>query len=273
MSTGPGIIRTDAVVLRILDYGETSRIATLFTHELGKLSVMARGARASKSRFGSTLEPLAYIQAIIYVKPSRDLQSLTDASHVRTFPVVRESLSGIRAGLGFVELTNALMQEGEPNSDAFALLVNALTHLNEHETPHLQLSLFFKLRLASILGYSPSFGKAEVEALGESGGILDLDSGAMLPAENGEAKARHSPGISSSGGAGQGPTSTAAASRSALRAFAITARAPLATVLRMSVRPETARELDDLISSYVRFHFAESYPTRASSVFATMGAG
>jgi DNA repair protein RecO (recombination protein O) len=273
MSTGPGIIRTDAVVLRTLDYGETSRIATLFTHEVGKLSVMARGARAAKSRFGSMLEPLAYIQAIIYIKPSRDLQSLTDASHVRTFSVVRESLSGIRAGLGFLELTNAFMQEGEPNADAFSLLVNALTHLNERETPHLQLSLFFKLRLASLLGYSPSFNKTQVEALGESGGVLDLNSGAMLLLENEETQARHPSGISSAGAAVHDPASTVAASRSALRAFAITARAPLSTVLCMNLRPETARELDDLISSYVRFHFAESYPTRASSIFAKMGTG
>ncbi|MEL7362835.1 MAG: recombination protein O N-terminal domain-containing protein, partial [Bacteroidota bacterium] len=47
------IVRTDAVVLRTLDYGETSQIVALFAREHGLLSVIAKGSRRPKSRFGS----------------------------------------------------------------------------------------------------------------------------------------------------------------------------------------------------------------------------
>lgn len=68
------IIRTDAVVLRGMDYGETSRILTLFTRRHGIIGAIAKGVRRPGSRFGSTLQPLSVIQAVYYYKAERDLQ-------------------------------------------------------------------------------------------------------------------------------------------------------------------------------------------------------
>ena len=73
MSKPANIVHSDAIVLRSIDYGETSRIVTLFTRERGKIGVMAKGARANRSRFGSTLEPLSHINVVLYYKPGRDL--------------------------------------------------------------------------------------------------------------------------------------------------------------------------------------------------------
>jgi len=253
MLAGPHIIRTNAVVLRSLDYGETSRIATLYTEERGRISVMAKGARASKSRFGSTLDPLSYIQAIVYFKPSRELQSLTDAGHVQAFPRIRESLSRIEIGLMALELTNALMHQDEPNPQIFELLVAVLSELDRPEARIENLGNFFKLRLASLMGYAPGFDKEQVESLGEGGGSLDLESGSIFPREE------SAPGA-------------ATASRSALRAFSITARASMSKVLCMALRPEVARELNELVTSYMRYQYGDSYPGRTAGVFARMSA-
>ncbi len=249
----PSIFKTDAIVLRTLNYGETSRIVTLFTAERGKMSVMAKGARSTKSRFGSTLDPLGYIQAVIYYRPTRDLQSITEASHVRAFPVIRESLARIKVGLGAIELSNALMQEGEPNQEVFSLLVDILSRLNAPDSKSDNILGFFRLKMASLLGYSPSFEKELVEALDERGGCLDLETGAIYP--------QHSK-----------TTGGIEASRSALRAYSIVARASLPKVMQMALRPETAREVEDLITAYMRYHFEEAYPERSSTVFAKLEA-
>ena len=48
----PETIRTRAIVLRLVDYRESDRIATLFTEALGRVGAIARGARKSQRRFG-----------------------------------------------------------------------------------------------------------------------------------------------------------------------------------------------------------------------------
>ena len=53
------LLTTDAVVLHSFDYLETSRIFRFATRDAGVISVLARGARTSKRRFGTALDLFA----------------------------------------------------------------------------------------------------------------------------------------------------------------------------------------------------------------------
>lgn len=70
------LVQTDAIVLHIADYLESSRILRLATREAGVQSVVARGARSSKKRFGSAVDLFAEGQAQIQMKQGRDLHAL-----------------------------------------------------------------------------------------------------------------------------------------------------------------------------------------------------
>jgi DNA repair protein RecO (recombination protein O) len=50
------LLQTDALVLHVADYLESSRLLRLLTREAGVQSVVARGARSSKKRFGSAVD-------------------------------------------------------------------------------------------------------------------------------------------------------------------------------------------------------------------------
>jgi DNA repair protein RecO (recombination protein O) len=67
---------TEAIVLHAFDYLETSRILRLLTREAGVQSVLARGARSSRKRFGSAMDLFAQGIAEIHVRPNRELQTL-----------------------------------------------------------------------------------------------------------------------------------------------------------------------------------------------------
>lgn len=241
------IVRTEAVVLRAMNYGETSQIVTLFTRDRGKVSVLARGARVPKSRFGSTLQPGSYIQAVLYYKPNRDLQNLSETSHVRVFLNTAQHLEHITLTLRVVELTNALMQQEQHHPLVFNLLVQTLERLNDADTRANNVLPYFQLRLASILGFSPSIDRDSVQELPEEGGLLLLDSGAIM-------------------GHGAPYSTWRRASRAALRAFAICARAELDDVMRMNLKPDVRTELDHLVEDYLRFHFEEAYPSRSARI-------
>jgi DNA repair protein RecO (recombination protein O) len=244
------IVRTDALVLRAFDYGETSQIVTLFTQRHGVLSVLAKGSRRPKSRFGSTLQPMAYVQAVYYFKPSRSLQTLRETAHVERFPHLAADLDRTTVGLRMVELTRALLHEGDPNPPIFSLLAGSLAALDLTARPA-NLLAWFQLRLAALLGFAPDVQRDDVDNLPDDGGLLLLDTGT----------------IAGVGFAGRGGLR---ASRSALRAFAVLARTDLDVAMRLHLDTDLRADVETLVEAYLRYHVDDAYPGRVRRVTGQM---
>jgi DNA repair protein RecO (recombination protein O) len=249
-----GVVHTEAIVLRTIDYGETSRIVTLFCDELGKTGVMAKGARAAKSRFGSTLQPMNRISTVIHVRPGRELQILSEASHVDHHRSLKADLARMELGIRLIELVNALLPDGEPNRPAFSLLAACLTALDQAPGRAGNVWPFFQMRLATLLGFGPSFEREQVGSLEAEYGFLDLHSG------------RISEHVQEGG-------TPVRARRTTLRSFAILSRADLSNVLRMELNAAEAADVAQLVRAYVQHHVEESYPTRSARVFAQFREG
>jgi len=244
------IVRTEAVVLRSLNYGETSQIVTLLTREKGKLGVMAKGARRPKSSFGATLQPMAYTQVVFYYKATRELQILSESSHVESFHRLRRELGTITIGLRIVELVEALMEAEDPQPEVLALTVRVLQRLNRTERRAANLWPYVQLRLARLLGIAPAVNRANVEAVEEEG-LLSRADGGVYPAT-------------------AAPEAPQRASRAALRAYAVFARADLDTVMRMELTPAVRREVETLVRDFLRYHVEEAYPERSQEVIAQL---
>ena len=267
------IIRTEAVVLRSLDYGETSQIVTLFTREKGKLGVMAKGARRPKSSFGATLQPMAYTQVVFYYKPTRTLQTLSESSHVESFHRLRRDLTSITVGLRIVELVDALMEDEDPQPDAFALLVRVLRRLNAESSRATNLWPYLQLQLARVLGVAPTVERDRVEAVTGEEGLLSLADGGVYPdgtdgsSDGSRDRARVQIGRDAA------PEEPRRASRAALRAYAVCARADLDTVMRLEMTPTVRREVEALVRDFLRYQFDDAYPDRSRSVIAQIERG
>lgn len=244
------ILRTDAVVLRAMRYGETSRIVTLFTRDRGKVAVIARGARATKSRFGGAVQPLACIEAVLSTKETRTLQTLRETAYLRRFPTLAADLDRLSAGLRMAELVNALTEDEEAAPALFDLLVATLDGLDAPETRPANALLFFELRLAALLGFRPRFTREAVAALPGDGGVLLLGTGEIVDDGTFDAPRR--------------------ASRAALRAFATAARADGSVVLPMQIAPDVSAEAANLAEAYLRHHVGDAYPTRSAAVRAAL---
>ncbi|MDX1438894.1 MAG: DNA repair protein RecO [Rubricoccaceae bacterium] len=241
------IVRTDAVVLRAFDYGETSVIATLFTRRSGTISVLARGARRPKSRFGSTLQPMAYVQVVYYEKNTRTLQTLKEASHLQRFPRLSSDLERLTTAMRLVELVRATMHEGDSHPSVLRLIVESFNWLNDSPEQWRNTLPWFQLRLAALQGFTPNIDRGELNGLAEGGGVLSLETGAIAIRER----------ASGSG---------VPASRAALRAFAILARTDLQTSARLALQPAIRREVEKLIDTYVDYHSEGASPDRVRQV-------
>jgi DNA repair protein RecO (recombination protein O) len=71
------LVTTLATILKTYEYSETSKILRLLTRDQGLCSVIAKGARRPKSRFGGLLEPYTDGVATYYAKEGRELHTLS----------------------------------------------------------------------------------------------------------------------------------------------------------------------------------------------------
>lgn len=151
------IVSTEAIVLHSRKYGDTSKIATLFTKEFGKLSIIAKGAFKPKSKFGSSLEPLSYIRINIYKKDNSKLHLLSDSEVITPLRKIHQSPDNLSSGLILLESVSKTINENDPNNELFELILICLIELNKKKYSHLNLLTYFYLNLFRILGFEINF--------------------------------------------------------------------------------------------------------------------
>jgi DNA repair protein RecO (recombination protein O) len=147
------IIKTEAVVLSKLNYGDSSSIVTLFTKEYGKLSAMLKGGRNPKSKLSLIVDPINYLEVIFYNNPSRDLQILTSADIKAHFPKIKDDLDKLKYAHSVIELVKNLSVEHEVNKKLFSGIIRILELMGEgKENPAVSFGRFFLFFLKE-LGY------------------------------------------------------------------------------------------------------------------------
>jgi DNA repair protein RecO (recombination protein O) len=118
-----------AIVLRTVDTGEADRVVTLLTRERGKVAAFARGARASRRRFGGSLEPFTLVAAEVRERPGAELLGLESVAPLDAFGGIRGDLARIACAAYAAELARDLVRDHEPHEDLFDLLAAYLAAL------------------------------------------------------------------------------------------------------------------------------------------------
>ena len=180
-----GSLKTEAVVLRSLRYGEADRILHLYTPQRGRISAIAKGVRRTKSRFGGRLEPFFRLNVVLYEGRS-ELLTVTGAETVDGYPRLREDGAALDSAARACDAVGRLFETDEAHPGVFALLCNELALLDagaasthrSHATHANQLAFRLKLLLAA--GLAPqlaacaSCGEADHLAgfSGSAGGVV-----------------------------------------------------------------------------------------------------
>ncbi|NIR49982.1 DNA repair protein RecO [candidate division KSB1 bacterium] len=147
--------KTEAIVLKSIKQGETSKILTLYTRHFGKIKVIAKGARSSRSRFGGSLEPLTYISIVYYEKESRDLQILSQADIIESFARNKQELETTTISMAACELIDRLEFGVAPSPLLFKLLLETIRSINGHTERPMNCLRALQVRLLDSLGIKP----------------------------------------------------------------------------------------------------------------------
>jgi DNA repair protein RecO (recombination protein O) len=151
------LVETDAIVLHAFDYSETSRILRLATRDAGLQSVLARGARRSKSRFGSALDLFAQGAAQLHLKDGRDLQTLASFDVTRSRAELGEDLGRFAGASALAELVLRFSGADDVSVQLFDVLTDALDRVAEApDSRTIEATLSGAWRLVAELGFAPT---------------------------------------------------------------------------------------------------------------------
>ncbi|MBI5739733.1 MAG: DNA repair protein RecO [Nitrospirae bacterium] len=150
------LTRTEGVVLKTQKYGEADLIATYLTSDRGIIRAFAKSPRKTKSRFGSSLEPLTHARISLWGKEQAALPKLTQSDIISSFHRIREDLQDFVGMSKLTEMLLCLIPEGIPNKRLFSFFINVLRAVTaSEEKPKDALHIITQVRLLAVIGYAP----------------------------------------------------------------------------------------------------------------------
>lgn len=180
--------RVEAIVLRHADWGEADRLLWLFTRELGKLRVVAKGVRKPRSRKAGHLEP--FTRASLQLAWGREMHIVTQAEAINPNMVLRDDLVRMGYAAYVVELLDRFTYEEGESQALYRLLAETLDRLNEESDPAFAVR-YYEVRLLEQVGFRPQLQqcvKCEKKIVAEDqyfsaalGGVLCPKCGANYP--------------------------------------------------------------------------------------------
>ena len=240
---------TDAIVLHSFDYLESSRILKLVTREAGVRSVLARGARRSKRRFGSALDLYAQGSAELQIKTGRELDTLNAFDVTRSRPQLGMQLVRFTGASAIAELT---LRFGRDAADPglFDAVVTALDEIAAAPPERARdITLGGAWRVLYELGVAPT-----IDNCADCHAAIEPDAPAMFSHPSGGALCPRCGMLARSG------RTLPPEARAALRAWLVGDQHPLTDA-------NDVRAHQRLLREFLREHLADERPLRAFEVW------
>lgn len=147
------LTKIQGVVLKSINLGESDKIITVYSDTLGKIDMVAHGARKPKSKFMASTQPFCYCEYVVF--KGKNLYTLSDSSINESFQEVLQDLTKLAYGSYFLELVDALNEKENKNVSILALLLKTLYLLINDDVNIKLLRFTFDFKIISLSGYMP----------------------------------------------------------------------------------------------------------------------
>jgi DNA repair protein RecO (recombination protein O) len=147
------LIKTQGIVLRHNNLGESDKIITIFSDKLGKIDVVVHGAKSHKSKFMAASQPFCYGEYVLY--KGKSLYTLSESNIIESFQAILSDFDKLLYGSYILELVNHLAEKDVKNVSLLALLLKTLYIMTHDEVNIEIIMLVFEFKAISISGYLP----------------------------------------------------------------------------------------------------------------------
>jgi len=147
-------IKTKAIILGHRDFLESDKLVTFYSEELGKIRVIAKGARKIKSKFTGHLETLSSADVTLYQSPKNLI--LTEISTIKNPLKTRDEFDTVASAVKIAQITNEMLYESQTIENLTELITQTLEHLLKTKKHHL-LVISYIVKLLDNCGLVPDF--------------------------------------------------------------------------------------------------------------------
>ncbi len=151
-----GLESTSGIVLKTFSYGDTSKIIRCYTRDFGKISLIAKGVKTSKTLQIGYLEPINCISMNLYYNSKRQLQIFSKAEFDHPFLSIKNSIKKLSYSFAVIELIDKTVNGEESHLELFNLTKDTLSAINDNKGKINTLFWFFQLNLLKLLGLKPN---------------------------------------------------------------------------------------------------------------------
>jgi len=150
-------LKTEAIVLHALKYGEKRIIADMFTREQGRLSFIVPMPRSERAKIKKQyLQPLTLLQLEADVRQQSLLQKLRDASLLQPLPSLLSDTKKLSIGLFVSEFLYHALKGEQENKPLYDYVRSSIEWLDGAQGSVANFHLVFLMRLSRFLGFFPN---------------------------------------------------------------------------------------------------------------------
>ena len=138
------------LVLRETEYKEADKMLTVISDEAGKISVLAKGAKKSGSRFLAAASAFAYSD--MELKENKGLYILQNAAIIESFYELRNDIDVLTAAAEIAKKALRVSQENLPDEEVLRYTLVALYRLKQNEISPMLIKAVYNFKLMFVLG-------------------------------------------------------------------------------------------------------------------------
>lgn len=175
-------LSTNGLIIREHHVGESDRLVTVLTRDLGLVRAFAPGARSIKGKKQAATQLLSY--GNFTFSKGKDTYRITEAECLDVFFALRGDLVKLSLAQYFCELCGTLAPEQDDAGAYLRIMLNGLKFLEQDRLPVGQLKAVVELALLTLAGYMPDVEGCHLCGRQEPPFFFDAVEGILLCADH-----------------------------------------------------------------------------------------
>lgn len=149
------LIKTSAIVLSSLKYGDSGKIVKLYTESSGVQSFIVKSVYAKNNRKNSLLIPLNSLEIVFEDKSKPSLHHFKEISQSHHYQSLYQHPAKTSIVLFLAEVLNAVLKEEEANVRLFRFIQNSFLEFDQKQNSFADFHVWFLTNLTQFLGFYP----------------------------------------------------------------------------------------------------------------------
>lgn len=149
-------IKTEAIVLSSLPYGESGRIVKCYTKSQGLCSFFVKGLHSKKQKINALFHVLNQIEIIYKENKNGQLYNFHEIQPQHFYESIYNHPQKTSISLFLAEILNSVLQEEENNDALYAFIHQSLLAFDNNKKGFADFHLWFLMQLTTYLGFQPN---------------------------------------------------------------------------------------------------------------------